>query len=40
MRRWGYLMENVVDTIAAEKGLKEDTIPWEKVKAKLDKKHK
>ena len=40
MKRWGYLMEDVLDAIAAEKGLKEDTIPWEIVKLKLDKKHK
>ena len=40
MKRWGYLMEDVLDAIAAVKGLKEDTISWEVVKAKLDKKHK
>lgn len=39
MKRWGHLMENFLDQIAIERARTEESIPWEEVKGRLDKKH-
>ena len=40
MKRWGHLMEDVLDRIALERAHKSnDFTPWEIVQKKLDKKH-
>ena len=40
MKRWGHLMEDVLDAIAIERAKESnDFTPWEEVKARLDKKH-
>jgi hypothetical protein len=41
MKKWGHLMEDVLDSMAAEKALQSnDYTPWETVKKRLDKKHR
>ena len=40
MKRWGYLMEDVLDAIQIDKAkASNDYAPWEDVKKKLNKKH-
>ncbi len=39
MKRWGHLMEDVLDAIAVERSRNEESTPWEIIKKKLDKKH-
>ena len=40
MKRWGHLLEDVIDGIIIEQRRNEPSTPWEEVKAKLEKKHK
>lgn len=40
MKRWGYLMEDVLDAIAVERArASNDFTPWPEIKKRLDKKH-
>lgn len=39
MKRWGHLMEDVLDAIAIERAKLEESTPWEEIKERLDKKH-
>jgi hypothetical protein len=40
MKRWGHLMEDVLDAIAVERAkISNQYTPWEVVKKRLDKKH-
>lgn len=39
MKRWGYLIEDLLDRIAVERSKNEGSTPWEDIKKRLDKKH-
>jgi predicted ATP-dependent protease len=39
-RRWGHLIEDILDRIAVEKNKDKAEVDWEVVKKKLDKKHR
>lgn len=39
MKRWGHLMEDILDAMGVERSRLETTTPWEPLKKKLDKKH-
>lgn len=40
VKKWGHLLEDVLDAIAVEKAkASNDFTPWEEIKERLDKKH-
>ena len=39
-RRWGHIIEDILDRITVEKNKNKAEVDWESVKKKLDKKHR